>query len=351
MRSRPWGEINSLGEDSLRHGRQALGAQRAASARHGEFVRPLRGHRGCHPDDHPAKRAPHLPHSTRDAAAPGRVGASRRTCHDARTPGGGDPADGAPGNRARGQAGAHGAAPHLRQPRARSENASADGRLLGRRRPCCRPGTSIEDWSRPAPPSTPSSSPGQRSRAGGCASPSATRASCPTPWARCAPVWRRLPSRGRFCPPEFTISQLREVYEAVWGTQLDAANFQRKVFAERGVRGAAREVEEADGAGRKAGEVVGGGEGWLWEVGEAVCWGVAGGGWGVGYGTTGDYLRQPGGAPGNRSAIERAGRSGDPGALDMLRKAAYTVYRSSITTRSRSVYGCAKSRRAACLRR
>ena len=34
----------------------------------------------------------------------------------------------------------------------------------------------------------------------------------------------------RFCPPEFTISQLREVYEAVWGTQLDAANFQRKVL-------------------------------------------------------------------------------------------------------------------------
>lgn len=38
----------------------------------------------------------------------------------------------------------------------------------------------------------------------------------------------------RFCPPEFTISQLREVYEAVWGTRLDAANFQRKVLQSEG---------------------------------------------------------------------------------------------------------------------
>ena len=33
----------------------------------------------------------------------------------------------------------------------------------------------------------------------------------------------------RFCAHEFMISQLREVYEAMWGTQLDAADFQRKV--------------------------------------------------------------------------------------------------------------------------
>ena len=32
-----------------------------------------------------------------------------------------------------------------------------------------------------------------------------------------------------FCPPEFTISQLRGVYEAVWNTQLDPGNFHRKV--------------------------------------------------------------------------------------------------------------------------
>ena len=30
-----------------------------------------------------------------------------------------------------------------------------------------------------------------------------------------------------FCPPEFTIAQLRRVYEAVWSTHLDPGNFQR----------------------------------------------------------------------------------------------------------------------------
>ncbi len=33
----------------------------------------------------------------------------------------------------------------------------------------------------------------------------------------------------RFCGPAFTISELREVYEVVWSTKLDAGNFQRKV--------------------------------------------------------------------------------------------------------------------------
>ena len=32
-----------------------------------------------------------------------------------------------------------------------------------------------------------------------------------------------------FCPPEFTIRQLRRVYEAVWGVSLDPGNFQRHV--------------------------------------------------------------------------------------------------------------------------
>ena len=32
-----------------------------------------------------------------------------------------------------------------------------------------------------------------------------------------------------FCPPEFTIAQLRRVYEIVWGTVLDPRNFHRKV--------------------------------------------------------------------------------------------------------------------------
>lgn len=32
-----------------------------------------------------------------------------------------------------------------------------------------------------------------------------------------------------FCPDEFTIAELRRVYEAVWGTTLDPRNFHRKV--------------------------------------------------------------------------------------------------------------------------
>ncbi|HEX9031208.1 MAG TPA: NUDIX domain-containing protein [Streptosporangiaceae bacterium] len=32
-----------------------------------------------------------------------------------------------------------------------------------------------------------------------------------------------------FCPPEFTVGQLRRVYEIVWGTTLDPRNFHRKV--------------------------------------------------------------------------------------------------------------------------
>jgi 8-oxo-dGTP diphosphatase len=37
-----------------------------------------------------------------------------------------------------------------------------------------------------------------------------------------------------FCPPEFTVAQLREVYEAVWGAPLDPRNFHRKVTATDG---------------------------------------------------------------------------------------------------------------------
>jgi 8-oxo-dGTP diphosphatase len=36
------------------------------------------------------------------------------------------------------------------------------------------------------------------------------------------------PLAAAFCPPEFTIGQLRRVYEIVWGTSLDPRNFHRK---------------------------------------------------------------------------------------------------------------------------
>jgi 8-oxo-dGTP diphosphatase len=37
------------------------------------------------------------------------------------------------------------------------------------------------------------------------------------------------PLAAAFCPPEFTIAELRRVYEIVWGTELDPRNFHRKV--------------------------------------------------------------------------------------------------------------------------
>lgn len=37
-----------------------------------------------------------------------------------------------------------------------------------------------------------------------------------------------------FCPDEFTVTDLRRVYEAVWETSLDPRNFQRKVTSTEG---------------------------------------------------------------------------------------------------------------------
>jgi 8-oxo-dGTP diphosphatase len=38
-----------------------------------------------------------------------------------------------------------------------------------------------------------------------------------------------------FCPPQFTVGQLRRVYEIVWGTPLDPRNFHRKITGTQGL--------------------------------------------------------------------------------------------------------------------
>ncbi len=50
-----------------------------------------------------------------------------------------------------------------------------------------------------------------------------------------------------FCPAEFTLGELQQVYETVWGTSLDRPNFRRKVLATPGF------VEAVPGAARLTG--------------------------------------------------------------------------------------------------
>lgn len=51
---------------------------------------------------------------------------------------------------------------------------------------------------------------------------------------RAAAKLEYTPLAAAFCPPEFTISELRRVYEVVWGTAVDARNFHRKATKTEG---------------------------------------------------------------------------------------------------------------------
>ncbi|MFI9629813.1 NUDIX hydrolase [Streptomyces sp. NPDC052042] len=50
-----------------------------------------------------------------------------------------------------------------------------------------------------------------------------------------------------FCPPEFTLGELQQVYETVWGVTLDRPNFRRKVLTTPGF------VQAVEGAPRRTG--------------------------------------------------------------------------------------------------
>ncbi len=59
------------------------------------------------------------------------------------------------------------------------------------------------------------------------------------------------PLGAAFCPPEFTVAELRRIYETVWGTSLDPRNFHRKVTGTPGFLVATGETTTRDG-GRPA---------------------------------------------------------------------------------------------------
>ncbi len=54
-----------------------------------------------------------------------------------------------------------------------------------------------------------------------------------------------------FCPPEFTVGELRRVYEIVWGVELDARNFHRKITGTLGFLEPTEEMTSRNG-GRPA---------------------------------------------------------------------------------------------------
>ena len=57
----------------------------------------------------------------------------------------------------------------------------------------------------------------------------------------------------QFCGREFTISELRKVYETIWGAELDAGNFQKKVLSSPGfIIDLGRNADSSQTGGRPA---------------------------------------------------------------------------------------------------
>ncbi len=54
------------------------------------------------------------------------------------------------------------------------------------------------------------------------------------------------PLAAAFCPPAFTVAELRQVYEIVWGAELDPRNFHRKVTGTTGFLELAGKVTAGD---------------------------------------------------------------------------------------------------------
>ncbi|SVB42151.1 uncharacterized protein METZ01_LOCUS195005, partial [marine metagenome] len=65
----------------------------------------------------------------------------------------------------------------------------------------------------------------------------------------------------KFCPPEFTISQLRRVFESIWSVELDPGNFHRQVT---GKPGFLQQLEHTSKPGAGGGRPAS-----LWSVGDA----------------------------------------------------------------------------------
>ncbi len=90
-----------------------------------------------------------------------------------------------------------------------------------------------------------------RSSVVGSRSPSTTTGSCSDAVDRARSKLEWSPLAPLFCRPEFTIGELRHVYETIWGLELDPASFDQKVTNAEGFLVETGEHTDRDG-GRPA---------------------------------------------------------------------------------------------------